>query len=80
MACNDPRRGFPDLNPIEHLWDQLKRILKANHSQLNSQQELINALKLCWERIPEQNVTHLIDSAPDRLRKHIRSRGNPTRY
>lgn len=70
----------PDLNPIEHLWDQLKRSLKATYSHLNSQQELINALKLCWERIPEQNVTHLIESVPDRLRACIRSRGGPTRY
>uniref|UniRef100_A0A2A4J5V2 Tc1-like transposase DDE domain-containing protein n=1 Tax=Heliothis virescens TaxID=7102 RepID=A0A2A4J5V2_HELVI len=70
----------PDLNPIEHLWDQLKRSLKENYSQLNSQQELINALKLCWKRIPEQNVTHLIESVPDRLRECIQSRGGPTRY
>lgn len=70
----------PDLNPIEHLWDQLKRSLKATYSHLNSQQELINALKLCWEQIPEQNVTHLIESVPDRLRACIRSRGGPTRY
>lgn len=69
-----------DLNPIEHLWDQLKRRLKENYSNVKSQQELINTLKLCWEQIPEENVTHLIESVRDRLRECIRSRGGPTRY
>lgn len=70
----------PDLNPIEHLWDQLKRSLKANYSDVANRQELINALKVCWEQIPEQNITHLIESVPDRLRECVRSRGGPTRY
>lgn len=70
----------PDLNPIEHLWDQLKRSLKENYSSVNSQEELINALKLCWEQIPEQNIVHLIESVPNRLRECVRSRGGPTRY
>lgn len=70
----------PDLNSIEHLWDQLKRSLKENHSHVNTKQELINALKACWERIPEQNVTHLIESVPDRLIQCIPSRGGPTPY
>lgn len=70
----------PDLNPIEHLWDQLKRRLKENYSNVKSQQELINALKLCWEQIPEETVTHLIESVRDRLRECIRRRGGLTRY
>lgn len=70
----------PDLNPIEHLWDQLKRNLKETHSEVNSQQELINALKTCWERIPQENITHLIESVPNRLGECVRNRGGPTRY
>lgn len=70
----------PDLNPIEHLWDQLKRSLKENYSEVHSQQELINALKLCWEQIPQENITHLIESVPNRLRECVRNRGGPTRY
>lgn len=70
----------PDLNPIEHLWDQLKRSLKANYSDVNSRQDLVNALKVCWEQLPEQNIKHLIESVPDRLRECIRNRGGPTRY
>lgn len=70
----------PDLNPIEHLWDHLKRSLKSNFSHVNSRQDLINALKVCWEQIPTENVIHLIESVPDRLRECIRTRGGPTRY
>lgn len=51
-----------DLNPVVHLWDQLKLSLKEIHSQVNSQHDLINALKLCWQQIPDQNITHLIES------------------
>ncbi|CAK1592572.1 unnamed protein product [Parnassius mnemosyne] len=47
---------------------------------VTNRQELINALKLCWERIPEENITHLIESVPDRFRECIRNRGGPTRY
>lgn len=70
----------PDLNPIEQLWDQLKRNLKETHSEVNTQQELINALKTCWERIPQENITHLIESVPNRLRECVRNRGRPSRY
>lgn len=70
----------PDFNPIEHLWDQLKRSLKENYSSVNGRQELVNALKSCWERIPTENITHLIESVPERLIECIRSRGGHTRY
>lgn len=70
----------PDLNPIEHLWDQLKRSLKETYTAIHSRQELVNALKHCWEQIPDENVAHLIESVPNRLRECVRSRGGPTRY
>lgn len=52
----------PDLNPIGHLWAQLKRSLKTNYSDVPTRQKLINALKVCWVRIPAQNITLLIES------------------
>lgn len=70
----------PDLNPIEYLWDQLKRRLKEQFTSIHNQQQLINALKICWEAIPQKNVTHLVESMPERLNECVRSRGGHTRY
>ena len=40
----------PDLNPIEHLWDHLKRRLREYENALGGIQEL-------WERVEVECVT-----------------------
>lgn len=70
----------PDMNPIEHLWDQLgKRVRNRVHTPENLQ-ELAAALVEEWENIPQQNVANLIRSMPRRLETLIRARGGNTRY
>ena len=37
----------PDMNPIEHIWDELGRRVRTNH-QINNVQDLTLALQLEW--------------------------------
>lgn len=70
----------PDLNPIEHLWDELKRRVRAR----NPAPETINELKMAlveeWEEIPQETVKKLIRSMRNRLQAVIRARGGNTKY
>ena len=49
----------PDLNPIEHLWDQLERRVRARQQPLTSLAELPRALQEEWVAIPEERVRRL---------------------
>ncbi|GFX10797.1 DDE_3 domain-containing protein [Trichonephila clavipes] len=66
----------PDLSPIEHVWDQLKRQMPSCHSVHDS--EL--AVQDLWAHLPQDNVRCLINSMPDRVVACIAAGGGPTRY
>jgi hypothetical protein len=70
LACS------PDLNPIEHLWDQLQQrpVLPENLQGLRL------TLEEKFEQIPQINLSNLNNSMPRRLNKVIRARGGHTRY
>ena len=59
-------RPFPDLNPIEHIWDFIARQLAKQ--KLRNADELLNNLKVKWEKIPLPILEKLIDSMPQRLK------------
>lgn len=70
----------PDLNPIEHLWDELKRRIRGRNIAPTNLQELQNALKEEWEAIPQDFIKHLIESMENRCQAVIRARGGNTSY
>ena len=70
----------PDLNPIEHAWDILQRRISNRQNQLNSLQELADALIDEWSRIPQVEFQTLIRSFQNRWREVIRARGGHTQY
>ena len=67
----------PDLNPIEHLWDNLKRKVHALNKQ--NVPQLQAALRREWNAIPQQMVRRL-GSMQRRCTAIIRARGGHTRY
>lgn len=69
----------PDLNPIEHLWDELKRKIKSEPAP-QSMAELRIRLQYEWDCLPQEVIQNLIDSMPRRLAAVIRARGGPTKY
>jgi len=70
----------PDLNPIEHLWDELDRRISARRRQPASRQMLIQALQEEWERLPQQSIRNLVRSMRRRCVACVRARGGHTRY
>ncbi|GFT81330.1 transposable element Tcb1 transposase [Trichonephila clavipes] len=59
--------NLPDLNPIEHLWDHLYRVVRAMDPQPRNLAQLGMALESAWLNIPENTFRDLSDSLPARL-------------
>ena len=70
----------PDLNPIEHVSDDLGRRLSARVNAPANRRELFQALQQEWTNIPQQTLRRLIASMPRRCQAFIDSRGGHTRY
>lgn len=68
----------PDMNPIEHLWDELGRRLKKRH--IRSKSELKTALEEEWAQIQPSVTKKLVESMPRRMKAVINSKGNATSY
>ena len=68
----------PDLTPIEHIWDHLAR--QVAKEKFSTGQELLNTLKVEWERIPLCLLEKLIDSMPQRIEAIIKAKGGATTY
>lgn len=70
----------PDLNPIEHLWDMLKRRIRARRVKPENAEQLIQAASEEWANITQEKVDHLLQSLPRRIEACIRARGGSTDY
>lgn len=68
----------PDLNPIEHLWDELERRIRKY--PITNKNDLKNRLNEEWGNIGAEITTKLVDSMPRRLQAVIASKGYPTKY
>ncbi|GFT78190.1 transposable element Tc3 transposase [Trichonephila clavipes] len=66
----------PDLSPIKHVWDQLKRQMPSCHSV----HDLELVVQDLWAHLPQDNLRCLINSMPDRVAACIAAGGGPTRY
>ncbi|GFW54523.1 DDE_3 domain-containing protein [Trichonephila clavipes] len=64
----------PDLSPVEHVWDQLKR------QSCHSVQDIELVVQDLWAHLPQNNIRCLINSMPNRVAACIATGGDPTRY
>uniref|UniRef100_A0A4W6FQ29 Tc1-like transposase DDE domain-containing protein n=1 Tax=Lates calcarifer TaxID=8187 RepID=A0A4W6FQ29_LATCA len=69
----------PDLNPIEHVWDQLKQRLDDRTPPPRDLAELRVALVEEWKALP-QNIMRLVRSMRRRCQDVIAANGGNTRY
>lgn len=70
----------PDMSPIEPLWDELERRVRARKENPTSKQHLFDMLKEEWEQIPEEVTSKLVESMPRRVEALINSKGHHTKY
>ncbi|GFT67398.1 DDE_3 domain-containing protein [Trichonephila clavipes] len=67
---------FPDLSPVEHMLDQLKRPMPSCHSV----HDLELAVQELWAHLLQDNIRCLINSMPDRVAVCIADGGGATCY
>ncbi len=70
----------PDLNPIEHLWDVVKREIRIMDVQPTNLQRLRDAIMLIWTKISEECFQHLLESMPRRIKAVLKAKWGPIRY
>jgi len=68
----------PDLNPIEHLWDEMERRRQGQHPR--NREDLKDILRKVWESIDEAVCKKLVGNMQDRLKAVIEAKGGPTKY
>ena len=54
-------------DPIEHLWDDLARRLRARPNRPTSVPDLTNGLVAEWKQVPAAMFQHLVESLPRRV-------------
>ncbi|GFU20018.1 DDE_3 domain-containing protein [Trichonephila clavipes] len=66
----------PNLSPVGHVWDQLKRQMPSCHSV----HDLESAVQDLWAHLPQDNIRCLFNSMPDLVAACIAAAGGPLRY
>ncbi|KAJ8866898.1 hypothetical protein PR048_032760 [Dryococelus australis] len=64
----------PDLNPMEDLWDELDRRVRARQARPKSIAQLMEWSQEEWRRIPVDVLQTLVESMPDRVAGVIATR------
>ncbi|PZC74838.1 hypothetical protein B5X24_HaOG207102 [Helicoverpa armigera] len=70
----------PDMNPIEHMWDEEKRRVRARQPFAQTMQELKTAIEEEWEMIPQNFIERLIKPMSNVMRAVVDAHGGNTRY
>lgn len=70
----------PDINPIEHLWDELGRAIRRRSVQPTNIRQLEQALIQEWAAILQERLKQLAESMSRRLAAVIDSNGSHTHY
>lgn len=68
----------PDLNPIEHLWEELDRRIRQR--KFANRAQLLECLLEEWRKIPLSRLNALVDSMPARCVAVIKAKGYATKY
>lgn len=69
----------PDLNPIEHLWFQVKRRVKCKRIYLNPE-VLFKEIESEWNRVTANDCQELVSPMPRRLCAVLAARGGAIKY
>ncbi|GFY12394.1 transposable element Tcb1 transposase [Trichonephila clavipes] len=70
----------PDLNPIQHLWDEIERRLCSQPNRPSSLQVLTSTVMDAWKAVPMVTYQKLVESLPKYVQAVIHAKGGPTSY
>lgn len=70
----------PCLNPIEHIWNLLKRRLAALRPRPTTQDALFEAAMALWDDMDQGMIDRLIMSMPARIEATIKAEGGYIPY
>ena len=70
----------PDINPIEHLWVHLKKVLNQYQKPAKGVHELWKRVVEEWNKIPPETSQNLIESMPRRIQAVVKAKGVYTKY
>ena len=69
----------PDMNPIEHAWDRLKKTVYGLLDPPTTLRD-IRRIAVEWNNLGQQCLDELVDSMPRRMQVCINARGRATGY
>ena len=70
----------PDMNIIEHVWNQLDALVRARNPLPRNKEELWVALQEEWTNFPKAALDKLYKSMPTRVAALLKARGGHTKY
>ena len=68
------------MNPIEHVWDYLKRQVQQRDPLSQTLRELQETVVAIWQQIPQDFLRRLVLGMPRRIGALLTVRGAYTRY
>ena len=78
IICMDLAPYRPDMNSIEHIWDEIGRGLEELNPQSVNLRQLGVVVHNIWQQIPLERVHTLVSSMPRRVRALVGPRGSST--
>ena len=78
LAVMDFPPQSPDLNPIKHLLEHLKR--NKTKYAITCQDTLWHAMNVCWKNLKPEIIHKLIESMPKRVWAVLKAKGGYAKY
>ena len=70
----------PDLNPIEHLWNDIDRHLRVSEIEIRGKDMLWKQVSKVWNETALEACSKLIETMPERINDVIKAKGGYTRW
>jgi transposase len=70
----------PNLNPIEHLWDEVEWRLQCSKENPTNEEGLYKKLLAVWDGVEVETVRKLVCTMPQRVADVIKAKGGYTRW
>jgi hypothetical protein len=77
---NDWQAQSPDLNPIEHVWHQLKWKLSCYERRVKNTDKLWERVEKIWNDFDNELCQRYIDIMPKKTQEIINRKGGSTKY